>query len=81
MAIPWSFYARAKSRGYCIDGEVEIVEHHHHRTAMLAGQGMQQLEDLHLIAEIEKGCRFIQQDIGRLLRQGFMPFRQAAEKL
>ncbi len=30
---------------------------------------MQQLEDLHLVAEIEERGGFIQQDIGRLLRQ------------
>ena len=36
---------------------------------MRAGQRMQQFEDFHLIAEIEEGCRFIQQDIRRLLCQ------------
>ena len=36
---------------------------------MRARQRMQQLQDLHLVTEIEEGGRFIQQDIRRLLRQ------------
>ena len=52
-----------------VHGKVEVMEHRHHRAAMFAGQGLEQLEDIDLIAQIEPGGRLIEQNGGRLLGQ------------
>ena len=45
------------------------MQHHHDGAPVLTGQRMQQFKDFHLIAEVKKRCRLVEQDMGRLLRQ------------